>query len=367
MNNVHGLIYAYHMHPDLGDLCKRRTAAALPFCARFRLIDFAMSGMMNAGVPDVDVVMQYGFQSLMDHLTSGRPWNLVRHSGGMHLLLAPVNRGAYGGAMDALDSIYPRLRDDVKRDYILLTRGDLCANIDMRALIEAHYASGADITAVCTTQPIYGLHQSFLPDGNGFASDLLCRQTTPGRGLCSLETYILRREKLLEMIRWCSESNRLHFHRGGLLHMMGNGWRVGLFMHSGYARFITSIQDYYSASMEMLDPIKRAQLFPEERRVATRARSDVSTYYGDAARVHDSLVADGCIVEGRVERCILFNGVRVGPDCSLRDCIIMNNTEIGAHTDLSSVVADKDVTVSANLHLCGSARLPLVIPKGSCL
>ena len=368
MNSVRGIIFAYHNHLELGDLCKYRTASALPICGRYRLIDFALSGMMNAGIYNVDVLMQYGFQSLIDHLGGGRSWNMVRHSGGLHLMLARVNQGVYGGDMEALDAVYSHLENDVKEDYIIMTRGDLCANLDLQALCDAHFASGADITALCTTQPLPGEHHCFLPGADGFAEDLLCRRHETSQGVRSLETYILRREKLLEMVRWCAEGDRLHFHRDALLHMMREeGWRVGIRMHEGYARPITSVQDYYEASFDMLDPEKLATLFPPERRIATRARSDVSTYYSDTAKVSDSLIADGCIIEGNVERCILSSGVRIEPGATLKNCILLNGTVVSGGAVLKNVIADKDVTIAPDQNLAGSEKLPLVIPKGSSL
>ena len=369
MINVHGIVYAYHDHPDLGELCKERTAAALPFCGRFRLVDFALSSMMNAGIFDVGVVMQYGFQSLMEHLNSGRPWNMVRHSGGMHLLLAPVNRAGYDGDMQALEGISNHLSRDVKQDYVLLTRGDLCANIDFSALIEQHMRSGADVTAVCTTEALPCEHHRFIPDESGaFAAEMLSRQRGEGRGLASLETYILRRGLLLEMMRWSRESDRLHFHSDGLQHVLHAGWRIGLYRHTGYARIITSVAEYYEANMDMLDRDKRLSLFPpNERYVATRARSDVSTYYGETARVTDSLIADGCRIEGQLDRCILSSGVRVADGAHLRGCILLNDTVIGPGTDLRCVIADKNVNASPHIDLAGNARLPIVIPKGTVL
>ena len=368
MNNVHSIIFAYHVRPDMGELCKFRTPSALPFGARYRLIDFALSGLMHAGLFDVDVIMQFGYGPLLDHLSAGRAWNMVRHTGGLHQMLANSDRGRYGGSMAALDAMEARLRGDIKAEYVLLTRGDLCATVDMGGLVEAHLASGADVTVLCTPKPIPGENHRFVPaeDGSATAAELLCKQPETSRGVTSLETYILKREKLLELMRWCAEGNRLHFHRDGLMHMMRNeGWRVGLHMHDGYARFLSNVKDYYDANMDMLDEKNFLSMFPVEdgRRVATRARSDVSSYYSDTAQVKDSLIADGCQIEGKVTRCVLSRGVRVEPGCDLQDCVILDNTTVGAGTVLKHVVSDKEVVFSPNLSLAGSAKLPLVIPK----
>lgn len=366
MNNVHSIIFAYHMNPELGELCKFRTPSALPFCARYRLVDLPLSGLMHAGLYNVDVVMQFGYGPLLDHLTGGRPWNMARLTGGLRQILAKPELGRFGGSMAALSTMHEWLRNDIKAEHILMTRGDLCANIDMGELVEKHMESGADVTVVCTSRRVPGEQHHFVPGEGGFARELLCQQTENDRGVTSLETYIMKREKLLELMQWCVEGNRLHFHRDGLMHMMRDeGWRVGLYMHEGYSRFIYDVKDYYDANMDMLIQDNFLSVFrlEDERRVATRARSDVSSYYSDTAQVKDSLVADGCQIEGKVTRCVLSRGVRVEPGCDLQDCVILDNTTVGAGTVLKHVVSDKEVVFSPNLSLAGSAKLPLVIPK----
>lgn len=368
MNNVHGLIYANHTFPGLEALGSHRTGASLPFCGRYRLIDFALSGMMNAGVRNLGVIMQKGYQSLMEHLGNGRSWDLSRHSGGLHLLppygMPDADKGFYDGCMEALGAVYTYLKD-IREDYVLIARGDLCANVNMRALIEDHLASGADITTVCTRENPAYVHHSFVTDADGYVTELLCCQQGEGRGDTGLEMYILHREKLLELVRWCRETSRLHFHSDALNYALRNGWRIKTCLHEGYAVHITNVRDYYRANMDMLNPEKRASVFPRERYVATRACSDTSTYYSDTAKVKNSLIADGCRIEGSVENCVLFGGVTVKPGAVLKNCIVLNDTVIGEDSCLKYVISDKNVHVSSYIDLSGNEKLPIVIPKGS--
>lgn len=369
MNSVHGIIYAYHAYPDLRELGMHRTGAALPFCGRYRLIDFALSGMMRAGIHNVGVIMQRGYLSLMEHLGSGLPWNLARVSGGLHLFppygLPDAGQGTYAGSMEALSAVYSYLKDTVREKYILITRGDLCANVDMQALIDAHIDSGADITALCIEGALPYLHHRFMTDEDGTARELLCSQEGAGRGKACLETYILSKAHLLELIEWCREHRYLHFHTEALSYAMEKRWKVHTVMHDGYGLHITSVQDYLRANLDMLDREKRMSLFPADRKMATRSRSDTSTYYSDTADVKNSLIADGCYIEGSVENCVLFRGVRVAAGAVLKNCIILNDTVIGEHAELTSVISDKEAELSPYLTLRGSEALPLVIPKRS--
>ena len=368
MNNVHGIIFAYHSFPELKTLGEHRTGASLPFCGRYRLIDFALSGMMHAGVRNVGVIMQRGYLSLMEHIAGGRSWNLERHTGGLHLLppfgLSDASKGLYEGGIEALSAVYTYL-SSIREEYILLTRGDLCANVDMQALMEAHLQSGADVTAVCTAAQLRGQRHSFVPGPDGYASEMLSFQSGEGKGLASLEVYFMRRDLLLDMVQWSRAHNRLHFHQDAMTHAMEQGCRVAIFRHEGYAMHVTSEVDYFRANMDMLIPEKRRTLFDPERPIATRSRSDAATYYSDTSRVKNSLIADGCRIEGTVENCILFGGVTVSAGAELRNCVILNDTVIGDNARLNCVISDKNVSLSPYLDLSGSEKLPLVIPKFS--
>lgn len=369
MKNVHAIVYAYHSFPELRELGTLRTGASLPFCGRYRLIDIALSCLQNAGIHDVGVIMQRGYQSLMDHLGAGKTWDMARKVGGMSMLppygLPDSHKGYYEGTMEALQAIQSYLADLVKADYILVTRGDLLANVDMEAVVAKHLEGDADITCVVSPDVTNYIHHRVELDEQGYVTELLSRQTTGDRGYAMLETYVIGRKKLLEMIEWCAEGSRLHFHKDALTHFLAEGWKVGTVIHEDYARHITCVDDYYQANMDMLDPELRAQVFPAERPVSTRERSDVSTYYAAGSKVRNSLVADGCVIEGEVENCIIFGGAKVGADSVLKNCIVMHDTVIGENVKLDCVISDKNVRISPYTTLKGNRRLPLVIPKGS--
>lgn len=365
MNNVHGIIHAYHGYSEMHELGSKRTGASMPFCGRYRLIDFAMSSMMNAGIYDVGVIMQKGYQSLLDHLGSGWAWNMERHNGGLSTLppygLANSEQGIYDGCMEALNAVRTYLRH-IRQPYVILMRGDLCANIDLAKAVEQHISSGVDITAVCTAYPLTCKHHSYIVGEDGIAEQMLCVQSE-NVGVQSLETYIMSTKQLLEVVEWCAHRGRIHLHRDAIRHMMDEGRKVGVYMHEGYARMIKNVVDYYKANMDMLDDEKRAMLFPPERHVTTRKNVNVSTYYGDGAKVKNSLIADGCVIEGTLENCVLFPGVRIAAGSVLRDCIVMNDSVIGPNVDLSYVIADKEANISSSVSLTGNPQLPLVVPK----
>ena len=368
--NLHGIIYAYDASPRMGELVSRRTCASMPFCGRYRAIDFPLSSLINAGARNVGVIMQRDYQSLLDHLGSGKDWDLSRLSGGLRLLppfgLPDSHTGEYKGCMEALESVSSYI-DNIKAKSVALLRGNLIANIDLEAAARQHEKSGMEITAVCARQAPAGLHHVFTDlDGEGRAAGIRCNvKNTPENGYASLEVYIINKALLQQFVAQCAAVHALHFHRDALTKYLGAGNKIGIFLHDGYYAPIYTVRDYFRANMDMLDPVKRRELFLEARPVRTKGRSDVSTYYGENAKSQNCLVADGCYVEGSLKNCILFRGVRVSKGARLENCILMQDSVIGENVVMKNVIADKKVSISPEYTLTGSERLPLVIPKGS--
>ena len=367
-HDLQGIIYTLRSSDELRDLVTSRNAASIPFCGRYRLIDFALSSMSNAGIRDVGVIMERDYQSLLDHLNGGKAWGLSRRSGGLRLLppfgLPEAHAGSYSGCMEALRSVRSYI-EDIQRENIVLTAADYVANIDITAVAEQHIQSGADITAVCVDdEPGYAKYR-FIPDDDGFARKLIVTDRKTPEGFATSEVYIIKKDLLLQFMNYCTTEDRVHFHRDALKHYLAQGGKVGIYHHKGYFHRIESVKSYYETSLELLQPEIMSGLFPEERPIYTKGRSSVSTYYGENAVVRNSMLADGCIVEGEVVNCVLFRGVRVGKGAKLKNCVIMQDTVIGENVSLTSIIADKDCRFTDGCTLSGSDRLPVPVPKGA--
>ena len=367
MAKVHGIIFAYGASPELGELKRVRTAASLPFAGRYRLIDFSLSAMMNAGIHDVGVIMQRDYQSLLDHLGSGTDWDMARRHGGLRLLppfgLPEHHRGDYTGTVEALNAVKSYVCD-IKAEYVVLMQGDLAANVDLSEVIDSHIKSGAELTAICTRGELGYVHHSYAVGEDGFAGRMIFDQTAKGEGLASLEGYVVNKARLLQMMESCAAANSYYFHRDAVAEYLAAGGRVHIYVHEGYGRRIRTVEGYYEACMDMLRPEVRAQMFPDSRPVRTKSREVVSTYYGESSRVRNSLVADGCIIEGEVINSTVFPDVRVEKGARVENCVIMRGGRIGAGAVMNHIIADKHAAVSAGATLSGSDTLPFVIPKG---
>lgn len=366
MAALHGILFAYRSNPALRELTQPRNTCSIPYGGRYRVIDFMMSSMVNAGMTDVGVIVHSGYQSLLDHVGSGKDWDLSRKHGGLRIL-PPFGYGngaerVYRGRMDALAGVRSYL-ENIRQDYVVLAGGDLVVNLDLEKVFDEHQASGADITAVCTTRPMGAPDEcNYLTVGaDGFASDVSVHPNVPN-GYESLEIYIISKELLLSLVDHCAAHNIPSFSQGVLQDMRGT-LKIRPYLFDGYAARIQSVAGYYARSMELLDPAIRAQLFPKDRPIRTKDSSTPSTYYSPESKVANSMIADGCIIEGQVENSILSRGVRVAKGAKISNCILMQNTTVGEGAILRYAITDKNVKVNPGRMLMGHSTYPLAIAK----
>jgi len=367
INTLHGIVFSYLSNPTMRELTQHRNTCSVPYGGRYRIIDFMLSNMVNAGVVDVGLIVHTNYQSLLDHVGSGKDWDLSRKHGGLRILppfgYSNKNCGdCYRGRMDALAGIHSYLQN-IKQDYVVLAGGDLAVNLDLRDMFHHHQKSGADITAACTPAAAAPSRYSdyFLLDSTGRVSDIMLQPATP-QGYESLEIYILSKRLLLSLVDHCSSHNIPSFSQGVLMSML-HDLNITAYLFGGYAARMQSVASYFSTSMELLNPRVRTELFLSDRPIRTKDQSNPSTYYGSLSSSISSLIADGCIIEGEVENSILFRGVRVERGAKVSNCILMQGTTIENSAFLKYAIADKNVVVSSSRMLMGHSTYPLAIAK----
>ncbi|MEG1849964.1 MAG: glucose-1-phosphate adenylyltransferase subunit GlgD, partial [Oscillospiraceae bacterium] len=339
-NKAMGLLLAGGGSAAMGALIDRRTIGSVPFGARYRLIDFILSDMVHAGIWDIGVITRDKYESLMDHLGSGRDWDLSRKDGGLTLLppfVAQAGSGAYRGELEALFT-YRRYIRNVQARFVVLATTDLIGPIDLDAVIEQHAASGADITAVCKRiddPRDLGEHPLVFTLGEAHrVTDVTVN--APWHGPCDryLGVMVLKKDRLLELLDELASHNRFQLGRDLLQGGMGQ-LDIRAFELESYCVKIQNLETYYRASMSLLDPAIRRTLFYSDTPVLTRVRDEAPTKYGLSSSVKNSLLSDGCIIDGTVESSILFRGVKIGRGAVIQNCILMQGTEVAANAHLS--------------------------------
>lgn len=369
MNDLHGIIFAYHSHRNLGELTRHRNTCSLPYGGRYRLIDFMLSSLVNAGVSDVGLIVHENYQSLLDHVGSGKAWDLSRKHGGLRILppfsTAERSQREYRGNMDALVGVSSYLRN-IRQEYVVLAWGHLAVNLPMADVLRHHLSTRSDITVVGTANR-WGIPsecQYLQTDKADRITDIAINPSTAPEGLESLEICILSKALLLELVEDCAVHDVHSFSRGALLPRLEQ-LKVTAYRYNGYVGRFHSVKDYFRCSMDLLQDEVRADLFHAGTPVRTKDRIDPSTYYGPDSKCHNSLIADGCVIEGEVENSILFRGVVVEAGAKVSNCVLMQGAVVGKDACISYAIADKNVRIGDHRILSGQETFPIAIPKNT--
>ena len=371
MKGLHGIIFAYETHNNLRELTDNRMPASVPFAGRYRIIDFILSSMVNAGITDVGVVLHGQYQSLLDHLGSGKDWDLSRKRGGLKLLppFAHVARGGiinqFRGKMDALSGIRSYL-EGIRQEHVVMSNSDLIINIPLQDVYQSHIASGADITAVCTSDLAEGADDNayFRLAEDGRITETLYGLRDPSGCYRSLEIFILSKKLLLELVDECASHDQYIF-RTAVMQGKADTLHLHSYVWDGYAARIRSLKEYYDRSMELMNGSIRREVFHPARPVLTKERNDASTYIDPAGACCNCLVADGCTIEGSVENSVLFRGVSVARGAEVKNCILMQDVTVSRDAVVHHVIADKNVEILEGRTLMGHEMYPLALAKGS--
>ena len=368
MKGLHGIIFSYKQRSDLRELGEVRCPSSVPFGGRYRAVDFALSNLVNAGVKDVGVVTHGRYQSLLDHLGTGKDWDLSRKRGGLHIL-PPFNEQSgwsaspFRGKIEALASVRSYL-DTIRQDHVALMDGDLVVNLPLGEIFEEHLRTGADVTIVCGNDSFATEDGTYFElDGQRRVREVLFHLHTP-RGYRGLEVYILSTQFLKDLVDECTGKDQFSWRRD-VLQARKDELYLHAYVWDGFAAQIRSVREYYDRSMQLLDPAIREELFTLRHPIRAKGTDKSSTYIGAEGRCVNSLIADGCRIEGTVENSILFPGVTVEAGAVVRGCVLFKEAAVRRGAELAYIIADKNVEVLSGRTLMGHAAYPIVLAKDS--
>ena len=372
--SVQGIIFSNLHDKNIAELTRRRTMASVPFACRYRLIDFALSNMVNSGITNISVITHYNYQSLMDHIGAGKDWDLARRSGGIKILSPYMTAFSndqnvlYNTRLEALKSVNYSI-SRFKSDYVVLSDCDVICNIDLNDMINDHIANNADITMavkrVLLTKETSKRNVIVDSDGEGRISDVNAYPpNVTGYRDINLNILVIGREYLQSLVSDAIAHGYTSFNRD-VLSRNASRRNYRIYKYDGYFATINSLEDYFTHSMALLgNSENRDQLFNVKNRpIYTKIRNSAPAKYSDSAKVSNSLIADGCVIDGTVENSILFRGVKIGKGTTVKNCILFQDTVTGENVYLNCVVTDKNVVVRDGRVLSGHETLPFFIEK----
>ena len=365
-----GIIFANIYDSSLGDLTNKRTMASLPYGGRYRQVDFSLSNMTNSGIRHIGIITKNNYQSLMNHIGSGQEWDLELMEGGLEYLtpFSTGNNAQYRGKMEALHTAMDFLRFSKEEYVVLVDSGVLCA-MDFRPVIEAHIASGADITVVVKNGVCNGEKQLDLAvreNAEGVIEDMVCDHCPDSSYLAGMGIFVTKREYLMKQVEEAVAHAHYRLERDFLIPQFNKKTlKINAYPFEGIALYNESTQEFFDNSMALLKPEVRRGLFGNpDLTIYTKVRDEVPSYYGEDAEINDCIVADGCKLEGEADRCIFFRGVQLSKGAEVKDSIIMQDTIIGEGAKLSYVILDKNVEVPAGAKFTGTKNHPYVVKRG---
>ncbi len=366
-SSVAGIIFANAHDETIARLTQKRSIASIPFGGRYRLIDFGLSNLVNAGVSNVGIITKEKYRSLMDHIGSGMHWDLDRKSGGIRIL-PPFNVSRVRLYQNHVEALYGAMdfMECCNAKHIVVYDARTVANINISEVIKTHVNANADITVVCRK----GIE--ILNEDNTMAVDinkegkvvLTGFPTTIGEDdWRSMGIYVFNREKLIEIVKNSYETGGDTINDDIISANIGT-LNVMAYKFEGYSAIMDCPKAYRRANFDLLKSEVRKDLFNPDRPIYTKTRDDMPTRYGTQSSVTNSLVAEGCIIEGAVKNSVLFRGVKVEKGAVVENSILMQSVSVGEGAELQNVISDKNASIGEGMVIKGTDEKAFLIEKG---
>jgi len=366
MKDVMGIINIVEAEGLLKGITFFRPVASVPFGGRYRVIDFVLSSMVNSGMHNVGVFTRNKYRSVMNHLRSGKEWDLDRKRDGLFVFPPEDINATINSLKGDLQNIHINLNyiHRSSQRYVLITGGNIICNIDYRKAFQHHLETKADITVICKEPDDsireYSQYTMLETREDGRVIDMKVSPDKLATGKVSLDMYIVEKSFLLEVMDACVSRGYYDLVRDGFIRNIGM-LNMQSYDYQGYWAKIYSINSYYRYSMDLLRPEISHQLFFKPGLIYTKVKDEAPVKYSGNANVINSIVANGCIIDGTVENSILFRGVKIRKGAHVKDSILMQKTEIGENACVENLITDKMVTITSGNRLIGVKNYPMVI------
>lgn len=365
-NNALAILFASDEDSHLNDLTIHRTTASLPYGGRYRLIDFALSNLVHANITNIGIITRNNYNSLMDHIRQGRDWDLNRKNSGISVYPPFVFNSAHEVYKGKIEALY-MLRGFIMKapeEYVVISNTNIAFNIDFDEVVKFHAEKGADITMLTySTEDMTPRKLVVTTDKNKRIKDLRYPVASDtGRQLCNLNIYYIKKDLLISLIDNAYAHGAYDFEkdilRGSLDELYVMSYEI-----DNYVAVIDRIHTYFKSSMDLLNPDVRQDLFYNHSTILTKVKDSVPTKYKEGANVHNSIIADGCEINGTVENSILFRSVKVGKGAVIRNSIIMENGIVMENAHLDYTITDKNCIIQSGRRLSGYESYPMVVVK----
>lgn len=367
MDNCIGIISLDHNEGNFGGLCKNRPVYMLPFGGRYRIIDVAISNMVNHGIKTVAVYTGEKIRSTMDHLGNGKPWDLNRRFNGL-FLFPPVPDGEFGSMKNDISQFYStnQFFRQTKEEYIFLVHPNFLSKVDLSKVFKYFIKTEADITLVYKKEvDPWGE----LINCDKMNIDNVGNLLNMGLNLATEKEFnhfigmgVMKKSVFLKIVMESIEKGDANSFKEAMI-LNRSSYKINTYEFKGNVQTIKNLKTYYDANLQLLEPEVSKEVFHEGGAIFTKSKDEPPTLYTESSNVQNSFIANGCIIEGDIENCIVFRGVTVGRGAIVKNSILMQKSEVMENAIVVNTILDKYTSVGSGIRLAGSSVMPYVVEK----
>lgn len=365
LGNCIGIISPLNISKNFGVLSKHRPAYMLPFGGRYRIIDFMLSNMVNHGIGTVAVYTGEQVRSIMNHIGNGKPWELNRRIKG--LFVFPPE---YTEDKSMKGDIYQYyLTKDflevIKEEHIYMISQTTITKADLAKAYKHFIDSDSDITLLYKKQENTDIYLNsehlILDEKENFINIGLNLGIEKTINFYTGKAFI-KKSVFLEIIKEAMETGIEVNFKDALMLNKGN-YNINSYEFKGYMEDIKDVESYYRANMNLLDDEIFYESFFEDGAIYTKAKDEPPSLYTDDSIVENSLIANGCIIEGKVLNSIIFRGVEIEKGAIVRDSIIMQKSKIKKDAVVVNSILDKFTSIGEDVNIIGTKSNPYLVGK----
>lgn len=366
-----GIIFSNLNNSTLSRLTSDRTVAAIPFACRYRLIDFCLSNLVNANISNINIVVNYNHRSLIEHIGSGKDWDLARRGSGIKFI-SPYQT-AYSSSTQVFSTHLEALKNmkeyinEYKEDYVILMDSDYVLNIDLGDVVAKHQSSGAEITFVTTrVNPEFTSKtpKMMISSNSGRISDIAMNSSyNQSNPELSINMFVMSTAHLRRIIEEADAYNLNSLTSFLLKNYKSSNYMT--YLYDGFVASVSSFLDYYKFSMELAEneSSRASLLWKKEAPIFTKVNNSYPTVHTKGATVKNSMIADECVIEGTVINSVIFRGVHIGQGAIVKNSVLFHGTTVSDGAELNCIVTDKDVFISKGVKLSGNNNMPFYVQK----
>lgn len=367
MERCLGIISTKNIDNDFGGLCNIRASYMLPFGGRYRVVDFMISNMVNHNIRTIALYTGNKLRSTMDHIGNGKPWDLNRRINGLFLFPPSYDLQA-GPYLGDLSQFYNTIEfiQGIREKYVLFADPNIIAKVNLRKALRYFTDSNADITLIYrevndSSGEMINYDKIHLDKEGNF--------TNLGENLGIEKCFkhflgmaFIKKDVFIKIIVDAMEKGNIDYFRDSIMEYK-NEYKINTYEFKGHVEVIRNLKSFYDANLNLLEKDVSQELFFEGGHILTKSKDEPSSLYTEESNVQNSLIANGCIIEGQVENSIIFRGVKIGKGAIVKNSIVMQKSEIGEKAIVVNTIMDKLTGVDRGIRITGSGLMPYVIEK----